>query len=298
MPQAVPKQSGHAVAAEKRLPQSTKYEGIQSTLDTGASASKRPPPMPPGMVAQRRAEEFKRIRPATLSAMLEQYQEDGLESVFNHGADDRNDRASLCSVRSAAGPAPAKSRAAASMVSCAGSVLSIIESDTNLADSRKLVLLDLREQDEYAKCRIPFAISYPATMINQDRFIPELNTCKRDSSKLLVVYHTNDGTTSAVATLLLRKGWDSVHCLSGGFEDMLNNYPEVLEGDIPDRKMSSRPNTGTSGSTRSSSVPRLPGEIRRGNSIPRRTTGSNRSASLRSDASSVRSSSMRSGSVR
>jgi len=94
-----------------------------------------------------------------------------------------------------------------------------------------LVLLDLREPDAYERCHLPLAMSYPAQKINRDQFPPELHRCKRDASKLLVVYHDNDQTTAHVAQLLVQKGWDTVHALNGGFEEMEKHYPEVLEGE-------------------------------------------------------------------
>lgn len=282
--------------SDKRVPVSAKYQGVQSRLDTGASASKRPPAMPPNARAQLLNEDFKRIRPATLSRLVQEQQEEGLESVFNLADDDdRNDRASQSSMR-VARPTPAKSHAAGSVASMVGSVVSVVAADASVAE-RKMVLLDLRDVEDYERCRLPSAISYPAAKINRDQIIPELHKCKRDTSILLVVYHRNDTATAAIATLLARKGWESVHALSGGFEEMVSSYPEILDGDVPDRTMSSRPDTGCTVQSRSGysqqSAPRIPGEIRRGGSMPRRSPGSVRAASPSSRSASVRSSSVR-----
>merc|ERR1712232_1337172 len=111
--------------------------------------------------------------------------------------------------------------------------------------------MGLREQEDFERCRLPLAVSYPAVKINRDQFIPELHKCKRDPSKLLVVYHTNDSTTAGVATLLAQKGWENVHALSGGFEEMASSYPEIFEGEMPDR-----PNTGSTTATGRSSASR------------------------------------------
>merc|ERR1719277_1815475 len=127
----------------------------------------------------------------------------------------------------------------ASLASMAGSVLRVIDTDTTLDESWDLVLVDLREPEEFDRCHLPLAISYPAAKINRDQFPPELHRCKRDSTKLLVVYHTDDQATAGAATLLVQKGWENVHGLSGGFEEMVTSYPEVLEGEIPER-----PDTG------------------------------------------------------
>merc|ERR1712070_388637 len=133
-----------------------------------------------------------------------------------------------------------------------GSVVSVCDTDTTIDQARDLILLDLRDENLYEQCRLPMAMSYPAAKINRDQFIPELHRCKRDASKLLVVYHTNDSTTAGVATLLAQKGWEHVHALSGGFEEMASSYPEIFEGEIPER-----PGTGsTTVSTARSSASR------------------------------------------
>jgi len=281
---------------DRRVPGSSKFQGVQTRLDTGASASKRPPALPSSVQAQRRNEEFKRIRTRTLSRLVQEHQEEGFESVLNLAEDeDRDDCASQSAVR-ASKPVPAKSLACASVASMPGSVVSVVAADAG-APEQNFVLLDLREPEEYEKCHLPFAISYPAAKINRDQFIPELQRCKRDHSILLVVYHTNDSMTAAIATLLVRKGWESVHALSGGFEEMASSYPEILDGEVPARVMSSIPEAGCTVRSRSGgssqSASRVPGEIRRASSIPRRSTGSVRSASPSARPASGRSSSVR-----
>ncbi|CAE7225707.1 cep41-a [Symbiodinium sp. CCMP2592] len=117
------------------------------------------------------------------------------------------------------------------------SVVSVVETDTTVSEARDLVLLDVREGDEFDQCHLPLAVSYPAPKINRDQFIPELLRCKRDPGKLLVVYGANEQATIGVAKLLVEKGWENVHALSGGFEEMIQSYPEVLEGTVPDRPL-------------------------------------------------------------
>merc|ERR1719221_2481824 len=196
-----------------------------------------------GEIAKCRDEIFKRIRASTLVRLLQEREVN--ESVYAMGdGDDGNDSKTVSSViASKAGPGPSvKSKAAtsiASLSSVAGSVVSVVDTDTTIDESRDLVLLDLREDAEYDRCHLPLAMSYPAHKINRDQFTPELHRCKRDASKLLVVYHTDDQATAGVSTLLVQKGWENVHCLSGGFEELVASYPEVLEGEIPER-----PDTG------------------------------------------------------
>lgn len=118
--------------------------------------------------------------------------------------------------------------------SVAGSVVSVIDTDTTVDEARDLVLLDLREPSEYETCRLPLAVNYPAARISRDQFAPDLYQCKKDPDKLLVVYHKDDQTSALAATLLVHKGWDSVYVLSGGFAEIAQNYPEVMHGEVPD----------------------------------------------------------------
>mmetsp|Transcript_64115 Transcript_64115/g.119207 ORF Transcript_64115/g.119207 Transcript_64115/m.119207 type:complete len:253 (-) Transcript_64115:155-913(-) len=231
---------------DKKVPSNPKYAGVSSKLDTGASANKQPV-VSTSSAARRRDEIFKRIRAATLVRMIQET--DVPESVYNMGSPNKaeGDGVSVSAMSSKPFQAnPPKSVAASvASVGSVGSVISVIETDTTVDEARDLVLVDLRDPAEYERCHIPLAMSYPACYINRDQFPPELHRCKRDSSKRLVVYHANDEATSGVATLLVQKGWDQVHALSGGFEEMVQSYPEVLEGDVPDR-----PHTGAT--TRSS----------------------------------------------
>lgn len=232
---------------DKKVPENKKYAHIQSSIDTGASAKKQQL-VSSAATARHRDEIFKRIRPATLVRLLQE--REVCESVYALGpGNDAADGRSASSVAAAkAGPAP-PATSVASMGSVAGSVVSIVDSDTTVDESRDLVLLDLREPEQFERCRLPLAVNYPAAKINRDQFTPELHRCKRDLSKLLVVYHESDQSTAGVATLLAQKGWETVHVLSGGFDELVQSYPEVLDGEVPER-----PETGAT--TRSSRTAR------------------------------------------
>lgn len=240
--------SGFGNPMDKKVPESKKYAHVTSSIDTGASAKHVSVPSA-GATAKRRDEIFKRIKCSTLVRFLSERQV--TESVYALGSDAGDARSTSSVVASKAlvtlsspsvvAKAPAS---IASVASVPGSVLSIINSDITVSEARDLVLLDLREPEEFARCHLPLAESYPATKLNRDQFHPDLMRCKRDPSKLLVVYHSNEQTTAAAATLLVQKGWETVHALNGGFEEMAQSYAEVLEGELPER-----PETGSSGRT-------------------------------------------------
>lgn len=240
-------QKGFGPPPDKKIPENKKYSHIASSIDTGASAKKAGTAPSTSGIARRRDEIFKRIKAATLVQLIQEREGLENESVYAMGPGSENHPGqSQCGVSnssviaSKAGGATQASLAP-SVTSVAGSVLSVIQSDITVSEARDLVLLDLREPDEFAKCHLPMAESYPVTKLNRDQFSPDLLRCKRDTGKLLVVYHINDAQTAAAASLFVQKGWENTHCLSGGFEELVASYPEVLQGDVPDR-----PPTGAS----------------------------------------------------
>lgn len=251
---------------DRRTPESKKYAHIASSINTGASA-KNQVVVTAGVAAKRRDEIFKRIRPATLVRMLEERNVN--ESIFNMGGygsgrPDTSKSVFSSVVASKAGPLSiAGAASVASVHTVAGSLLSVVDSSATVDDTRDLVLLDLRERADFDQCHLPLAMNYPASLINRDQFTPELYRCKRDVSKLLVVYHTDDQSTAGVAMLLAQKGWDTVHAVTGGFEELAQSYPEVLEGEMP-----ARPDT-TGSAPRSAGAGRSAGTPLRGGRPPR-----------------------------
>jgi rhodanese-related sulfurtransferase len=237
-------------ALDRKVPESKKYSHVGSSINTGHSA-KNTSLVSASATAKKRNEVFKRIKAATLARLLEEREVN--ETVYALGSVPEDaEHASVSSVKASKAPGTVvTAMTSATCASTPGSVLSVCDSDTTIDQARDLVLLDLRDESEYEQCRLPLALSYPATKINRDQFTPELHRCKRDLSKLLVVYSTNDSTTASVATLLAQKGWDNVHALSGGFEEMASSYPEVFEGEVPER-----PGTGSTTATGRSSLSR------------------------------------------
>jgi len=236
---------GDPSVLDRKTPSSAKYSHVGSSLDTGASAKKHPV-VSSASVRQRRDEIFKRIRPATLVRYISERDID--ESVYaladSEACDDGATIRSEVSLPASRGPGAVRSvvasSAACSVASAVGSVISVVDTDTTVDQDRDLVLLDLREPDEYEQYHLPLSVSFPSSKINREQFSADLVRCKRDASKLLVVYHNTDALTANFATQLVQKGWETVHALSGGLEEMVESYPEVLEGEVPERPVTGR----------------------------------------------------------
>jgi len=92
------------------------------------------------------------------------------------------------------------------------------------------LLLDLRDPDEYELWRIREAINFPCANIARDKTIPELFRFKNQPDKLIVIYMNDERAGVQYATLLSEKGYDNVFLLSGGIENFLEDYSDLVEG--------------------------------------------------------------------
>mmetsp|Transcript_2404 Transcript_2404/g.3674 ORF Transcript_2404/g.3674 Transcript_2404/m.3674 type:complete len:243 (-) Transcript_2404:124-852(-) len=226
-------------ATEKKVPQNPKYANVQSSIDTGASARKVTT-VSEKAVAKRRDEIFKRIKQSTLARLIKENEQS--ESIYALGGDDGpvDDRASAASVAGGVS-------VAGTMISQVGSVVSVCETDVSVQQAKSMLLLDVREPDEFAACHIQSAQNYPMRMLAQDRVTPELHRFKSESDKLLVIYHNTDRSTADPATTFIEKGFQNVYAVSGGLQEFFENYPECCEGDFPG---TGRPPTGGSAVSR------------------------------------------------
>ena len=103
----------------------------------------------------------------------------------------------------------------------------------NLAEI-DFLLLDLREETEYARYHIRESLNFPGILINRDKFLPEMLMMKSQDGKMIIVYHNDERNGIPFAQRLFEKGFDNVYFLSGGIEDFAKKFPEFLEG--PDRE--------------------------------------------------------------
>ena len=80
------------------------------------------------------------------------------------------------------------------------------------------LLLDLRDKDEYDKCRIISALSYPTAMLSRsvNNETAELLAYKNQPGKIIVLYDDDERIGPKAATTLCQRGYDNLFLLSGG----------------------------------------------------------------------------------
>jgi len=237
----------------------SKYGNIRSVTDTGSSASKVAKADSDRLVAKKRDELFKRVRPQTLGVHLEALYGGG--AVVNGGRvagihSINEDEECVYNLHAAVqDPSRIADRADA-----AGTVSHVYseeagnnyggygsdEKTVQQARSDQIMLLDTRDGDEFEVCHVRHAISFPKQQLANDKVTPQLHTFKnlvtdpehhdqaryeRDSTKRLVVYDLDDKSTAKIATMLIEKVFKNVYALSGGIEEVVLHVTEMVEGD-------------------------------------------------------------------
>lgn len=80
------------------------------------------------------------------------------------------------------------------------------------------LLLDLRERDDYDKCHMITALSYPMAMLSRsiNNETPDMLAYKNQPGKIIVVYDDDEKIGPKGATTLVQRGYDNLFLLSGG----------------------------------------------------------------------------------
>jgi rhodanese-related sulfurtransferase len=201
------------MATIKATKLSLKYASIQSKVQTGASARTAPKALTQKQLVIRRAEIFKRLKPARCFDVIMdvRFSQVNNESVFDL----------IQNVNQPTDPSD-ETR----------SVISIVDSasEGGFSSLSDFLLVDMRTAEEFRESRIMFARSYPMVNLARDIFPPEIFRFKNKvKGRALVVYHSDDKMSSTCATQLMRKGWEEVWVLNGGFEEFIAHYPEAVD---------------------------------------------------------------------
>lgn len=214
---------------DKRTPRNSKYDGVESKLDTGLTV-KKVRVISTREFLKRQNEAFRRISPAQLYELFAEYEE---EEEINEGFSDYH------------GPR----------------IVTIDESETAAEYSRPYLLLDVRERDAFEECHILQARSFPASMLRQDKMIPELYSFKNKEGTLIIMYDDNERNSIAAraADRLVERGFDNVFLLSKGIYGFSEKFQSYVEGQLPEDAVpptrgSSRGRTSNSRASSSGSV--------------------------------------------
>eukprot|EP00242_Pyramimonas_sp_CCMP2087_P008364 CAMPEP_0198212006 /NCGR_PEP_ID=MMETSP1445-20131203/25470_1 /TAXON_ID=36898 /ORGANISM="Pyramimonas sp., Strain CCMP2087" /LENGTH=188 /DNA_ID=CAMNT_0043886377 /DNA_START=213 /DNA_END=776 /DNA_ORIENTATION=+ len=115
-------------------------------------------------------------------------------------------------------------------------------------DECDFLLLDMRDAEDYQVCHLNSAMSYPLPMLHRsvNNFTIEiLSYANKEPERIIIVYDSDERIATQGANLFFEKGTDNVFVLTGGLNKFAAEFPELVEGEVPQRARS------PTGSTRS-----------------------------------------------
>lgn len=190
---------------DKRIPVNQRYSGIKSVVDTGATV-KKIKTVTSRQYHSRRDEIFRRVPPALLHELLEEYEGNAQEDVTLVDAD----------AGFAAGPR----------------VASYTEKSEPTYE-RPYLILDVRPQREFMQAHVVQARPFPATLLNQDRITPEIHRFRNRESSLIVLYAWDERAAAEAAERFIQRGYENIFVLSGGLAAFAAASPAFVEGTLP-----------------------------------------------------------------
>jgi centrosomal protein CEP41 len=207
----VTKRQNGLTLLERKPPRNPKFANVKGTLDTGNSFSKVKL-ISNREYIRRRSEIFKRVRSLTVYELIQENEEQQ-ESINNLVDEGKEQQAPL---------------SPGSMV--------VVDAKANGDKFKKpYLILDCRSSpDDYEICRISTSKHYPADWLRHDRITPTLYHYKNRENKVIVVYTLDDREGRVVARQFVEKGFDNVFLLTGGLEAFIKDFPQSVEGSLPE----------------------------------------------------------------
>ena len=210
----------------KKFKSNSKYDHVKSTLKSGKTV-KDVEVISDKLVVKRKFENFKRIKSSTMEKLLSEQTAINTESIYDLANDENNEEVKNI-------PETESVYSLATNISQVSAVTYNTE-QLGITSDTKFILLDLREEDEFEKYHIKEAISFPAPNISRDKVIPELYRFRNKEDKLIVVYMKDERSGSSAAKTFYEKGYDNIYLLSGGIEEFMMAYPDLIIGaELPD----------------------------------------------------------------
>ncbi|XP_042352639.1 centrosomal protein of 41 kDa [Plectropomus leopardus] len=104
------------------------------------------------------------------------------------------------------------------------------------------LLLDVRDRDEYDRCHIISAHSFPIAMLSRtmNPYTKDVLEYKNSAGKIIIMYDEDERIASQAATIMCERGFENLFMLSGGLKVIAQKFPEgMTTGSIPTSCLSS-----------------------------------------------------------
>jgi len=93
-----------------------------------------------------------------------------------------------------------------------------------------ILLLDLRDVEDFRMSHIKGSISFPSPNIARDKFIKQIWAYRNKEDKIIVIYHEDEKKVIEAAQLLVEKEFLNIYIMANGFDIFAEDFPELIEG--------------------------------------------------------------------
>eukprot|EP00755_Sulcionema_specki_P024602 Sspe_Gene.15101::Locus_5241_Transcript_1_3_Confidence_0.500_Length_1201::g.15101::m.15101/K16455/CEP41, TSGA14; centrosomal protein CEP41 len=99
----------------------------------------------------------------------------------------------------------------------------------------KVLVIDVREQDDYSKAHIADAIRFPPAKLchAMHPFLPEMHEHLNKENHIVVAYDLDDTMVQHVANQIFERGMDNIYVLTGGLYEYVRDHVEGVVGEPP-----------------------------------------------------------------
>jgi len=109
-------------------------------------------------------------------------------------------------------------------------VVTVDEANVGISRESNLLLVDMREKDDYNQWHIKDAVHFSYIAMRQDKTFPELLNFRNKAEKYIVIYMGDERQGIQVADAIVDRGYENTYLLTGGIEKFLPSYESLVEG--------------------------------------------------------------------
>ncbi|CAI8015844.1 Centrosomal protein of 41 kDa [Geodia barretti] len=242
----------------KRIPKNPKYSHVKATVDTGASLGKYLARLEDMRKNYRfRPDEiFKRLKATTFVQLV-------VQVALTRMQDDEEVEDEEPTPLPEDESPPDTARSTLNSIVHGIGELDVADDEPSQPPSPRLpptspyLLLDVRDTDEYQRCHVISAKSYPVAMLSRscNYFTQDILDYSNKPGHIIILYDDNERMAPQAATVFVQRGVDNVFLLSGGMRVLHRVFPQgIITGSLPPSCLPSPPPS----SRRSQRTPRHP----------------------------------------
>lgn len=223
---------------QRRIVANPRYESVEATVDNGITVNlARQLKETEVSIKQGRDELFRRVRPSTVVNYIEWKQAQEriaqMQNIASRGggigggayAYDYDDEAVMAQ----------RQQQLQQQANFQGFPVEDFMVPT--APKKEMLILDVRDREDYEFCHIQGALHYPASKLGHamNPFTAEILAFRNKENKVIVLYDLEEEVVVGrkVANIFFEKGCDNVVIISGGLREFVQSHSAYIVGESP-----------------------------------------------------------------